>query len=431
MNWESLYHRKVTSVTDALSVIQTGNRLYLGGGAGVPIKLAQGLVDCSPNLKQVEITHILTFADAPYTAPDYQDNFRVNALFIGSNVRKAVQEGRADFTPVFLSEIPGLFRNGQLPIDVALISVSPPDEHGFCSFGVEIGTTKPAAESSRLVIAEVNRQMPRTLGDSFIHISRLHHIVEVDYPLPEAPQGGSSEQHSQIAAHIASLIPDGATLQMGIGSIPDAVLQCLDNHKDLGIHTELFSDGVIDLVERGVITCAQKSFHPGKIVAGFLFGTKRLYEFIHNNPLIEMHPTDYVNDPFNIAKNDKMVAINAAVQIDLTGQVCADSIGPRFYSGAGGQVDFIRGAARSKGGLPIVASLATAQDDVLSRIVPTLYEGSGVVTTRSDVHYIVTEYGVADLYGKNVRQRAQALIAIAHPKFRDELTQAAHKLGYF
>jgi acetyl-CoA hydrolase len=430
MNWQSLYHHKITDVATALSAIQSGNRLYLGGGAGVPIQLARGLVDYAPNVHDVEITHILTFADAPYAAPAYQDHYRVNALFIGSNVRKAIENGRADFTPVFLSEIPDLFRNGILPIDVALISVTPPDEHGFCSFGVEIGTTKPAAEAARLIIAEVNRQMPRTLGDSFIHISRLHHIVETDYPLPEAPQGGSSEQHLQIADHIAGLIPHGATLQMGIGSIPDAVLQRLGDHKDLGIHTELFSDGVIDLVERGVITCAKKSFHPGKIVAGFLFGTKRLYNFIHNNPMIEMHPTDYVNDPFNIARNDRMVAINAAVQIDLTGQVCADSIGPRFYSGAGGQVDFIRGAARSKGGLPIIAALATAQDDSVSRIVPKLYEGSGVVTTRSDVHYLVTEYGVASLHGKSVRQRAQALIGIAHPNFRDELTFAARQLGY-
>lgn len=430
MNWESLYRRKITDVATALSNIQPGNRLYLGGGAGVPVKLANGLVEYAPHLHDVEITHILTFADAPYAQPEYQDKFRVNALFIGSNVRKAVQQGRADFTPVFLSEIPGLFRNGILPIDVALISVTPPDEHGFCSFGVEIGTTKPAAESAKLVIAEVNRQMPRTLGDSFIHVSRLHAIVETDYPLPEAPQGGSSAQHEQIAQHIAGLIPDGATLQMGIGSIPDAVLQCLGDHKDLGIHTELFSDGVIDLVERGVINCAQKSFHPGKIVAGFLFGTQKLYEFIHNNPLIEMHPTDYVNDPFNIAKNDKMVAINSAVQIDLTGQVCADSIGPRFYSGAGGQVDFIRGAARAKGGVPIIATLATVQDDTVSRIVPTLYEGSGVVTTRNDVHYVVTEYGVAQLYGKTVRQRAQALINISHPNFREELTAQARKIGY-
>lgn len=430
MNWNTLYRSKLTDVATALQKIKSGDRVYLGGGAGVPVKLSRALVDRASELRDVEITHILTFADAPYIDPKYEGVFRVNALFIGHNVRKAVQEGRADFTPVFLSEIPGLFQSGRLPIDVALISVSPPDEHGFCSFGVEVGTTKPAAESARVVIAEVNQKMPRTLGDSFIHISRFDHIVEVDYPIPEAPQGGSSEEHLKVGAIIAEMIPDGATLQMGIGSIPDAVLQNLGSHKDLGIHTELFSDGVVDMVEKGVITCARKSFHPGKIVAGFLFGTKRLYEFVNNNPLIELHPTGYVNDPFNIAQNVNMVAINSALQVDLTGQVCADSIGPRFYSGVGGQIDFIRGAARSKGGLPIVAFLSTAKGGELSRIVPKLYEGSGVVTTRNDVHFVVTEYGAVDLYGLSVRQRAQALIKISAPQFRDELTREAKALGY-
>lgn len=430
MNWETTYQQKITDTTTAMQAIQPGHRVYLGGGAGVPTRLVQGLIERAPALRRVELTHILTFAESPYARPEFQDNIRVNALFIGSNVRKAVQEGRADFTPVFLSEIPSLFRIGVLPLNVALISVTPPDEHGFCSFGVEVGTTKPAAEAARIVIAEVNKQMPRTLGDSFIHVSQLDHIVEVDYPLPEAPQGGSSPEHLQIGQNIAGLIPDGATLQMGIGSIPDAVLQCLGNHRDLGIHTELFSDGVIDLVEQGVITCGRKTFHPGKIVAGFLFGTHRLYEFVNNNPLIEMHPTDYVNDPFNISQNARMVAINSALQIDLTGQVCADSVGAKMYSGAGGQVDFIRGAARSKGGLPIIACLATARDGEVSRIVPTLYEGSGVVTTRNDVHWVVTEFGIASLHGKTLRQRAQSLIRIAHPKFRDELTCAAKKMGY-
>lgn len=430
MNWESIYRRKVTDVNTALSAIHSGDRVYIGGGAGVPVSLTQGLTKRHKNLKNVELTHILTFAPAPYADPAYQESFRVNALFIGANVRQAVKEGRADFTPVFLSEIPDLFRNGKLPLDAALISVGPPDEHGFCSFGVEVGTTKPAAEAARIIIAEVNQQMPRTLGDSFIHVSRLHHIVEVDYPIPEAPQGGASPEHLKIGEIIADMIPDGATLQMGIGSIPDAVLKSLGHHKDLGIHTELFSDGVIDMVEMGVITCAQKSFHPGKIIAGFVFGSQRLYEFIHNNPLIELHPTDYVNDPYNIAQNDKMVAINSALQIDLTGQVCADSIGTYFYSGVGGQVDFIRGAARSKEGLPIIAFLSTAKDGTLSRIVPILNEGSGVVTTRNDVHYVVTEYGAASLYGKTVRQRAKELINIAAPQFRDELLFSARKLGY-
>lgn len=430
MNWDTLYRSKVTSVENALGVIESGNRIYIGGGAGVPIQLTQGLTNRAPELRNVELTHILTFAEAPYCKPEYQDSFRVNALFIGHNVRQAVREGRADFTPVFLNEIPGLFKNGHLPIDAALISVSPPDEHGFCSFGVEVGTTKPAAESAHTIIAEVNQQMPRTMGDSFIHLSRLNHIVEADYPIPEAPQGGGSEEHLKVGAHIADMIPNGATLQMGIGSIPDAVLKNLGHHKDLGIHTELFSDGVIDMVEQGVITCSRKNFHPGKIIAGFLFGTKRLYSFIDNNPLIELHPTDYVNDPFNIAQNDKMVAINSAVEIDLTGQVCADSMGPNLFSGAGGQVDFIRGAARSKGGLPIIALLSTARKGTVSRITPLLQHGAGVVTTRNDVHFVVTEYGVASLYGKSIRKRAEALINIAHPKFRDELTFEAKKLGY-
>ncbi|PID86221.1 MAG: 4-hydroxybutyrate CoA-transferase [Chloroflexi bacterium] len=430
MNWENLYRNRVTDVATALSIIESGNRIYVGGGAGVPIELTKGLTARAPELRHVELTHILTFAEAPYCQPEYQDSFRVNALFIGHNVRQAVREGRADFTPIFLNEIPGLFRNGYLPIDVALITLSPPDEHGFCSFGVEVGTTKPAAEAAQVIIAEVNQQMPRTLGNSFIHLSQVDHIVEVDYSVPEAPQGGSSEEHLAVGAYIAEMIPNGATLQMGIGSIPDAVLQNLGDHKDLGIHTELFSDGVINMVEKGVITCANKTFHPGKIVAGFLFGTKKLYDFIHNNPLIELHPTDYVNDPFNIAQNNEMVAINSAVEIDLTGQVCADSIGTQLYSGAGGQVDFIRGAARSKGGLPIIAVLSTARRGTVSRITPLLKHGAGVVTTRNDVHYVVTEYGVASLYGKSIRQRAQELINIAHPKFRDELLFEAKKLGY-
>jgi acetyl-CoA hydrolase len=430
MNLESIYRQKVTDAASALSHIRSGDRVYLGGGAGVPQMLIKALTRRADELSDVEITHILTFADAPYVEEQYQNAFRVNALFVGPNIRSAVQEGLADFTPIFLSEIPGLFRSGRLPIDVALISVSPPDEHGFCSFGVEVGTTKPAAESAHLVVAEVNRQMPRTLGDSFIHVSRLNVIVEVDYPLPEAPQGAGDEQHLRVGRNIAKIIPDGATLQMGIGRIPDAVLRNLGNHKDLGIHTELFSDGVIDMVEKGVITCARKNFHRGKIISGFFFGSRRLYEFAHNNPIIELHPSDYVNDPFNIAQNDNMVAINSALQVDLTGQVCADSIGSRIYSGVGGQLDFIRGAARSSGGMPIIAFLSTAKNETFSRIVPMLSEGSGVVTTRNDVHYVITENGIASLYGKTVRQRARELINIAHPKFRDELTSAAQDLGY-
>ena len=430
MNWETIYRRKVVDAGAAMSCIESGNTIYIGGGAGAPKVLVNTLCERASELRDVQLVHILTFIDAPYIDPKYEGSFRDNSLFIGSNVRKAVQEGRADFTPIFLSEIPGLFQKKILPLDAALVSLSPPDEHGFCSYGVEVGTTKPAAEAARVIIAEVNRQMPRTLGDSFIHVSRLTHVVETDYPLPEAPQGGSSEANMRIGEFIAEMIPNGATLQMGIGSIPDAVLQNLGNHKDLGIHTELFSDGVVNLFEQGIINCSRKSFHQGKMIAGFLFGSQELYRFVDNNAIVELHPTEYVNDPFNIALNDNMVAINAALQVDLTGQVCADSIGPVFYSGVGGQLDFIRGAARSKGGLPIIALPSTAKNDTISRISLKLPEGSGVTTTRSDVHYIVTDFGVASLYGKTIRQRAQALINIAHPNFRDELTYQAKQIGY-
>ena len=430
MNWETIYRRKVVDAATAVSYIDSGNLVYVGGGAGAPAVLVDALCARAPELRDVQLIHILTFIGAPYVEPKYQGSFRSNSLFIGHNVRKAVQAGNADFTPIFLSEIPGLFQKKILPLDAAIISLSPPDEHGFCSFGVEVGTTKPAADSARIIIAEVNRQMPRTLGDSFIHVSRLTHVVETDYPLPEAPQGDSSPANMRIGEHIAEMIPNGATLQMGIGSIPDAVLRNLHTHKDLGIHTELFSDGVVSLFEMGIINCSRKSFHPGKMIAGFLFGSEQLYRFVDNNPIVELHPTEYVNDPFNIAMNDNMVAINAALQVDLTGQVCADSIGPVFYSGVGGQLDFIRGAARSKGGLPIIALPSTAKNDTISRIAPLLTEGSGVTTTRNDVHFIVTEYGVASLYGKTIRQRARELINIAHPNFRDELTHAALKLGY-
>lgn len=430
MNWETIYRRKVVEADVAMSCVESGNSIYVGGGAGAPSVLVDALCARAGELRDVQLIHILTFIDAPYVDPKYEGSFRSNSLFIGHNVRKAVQEGRADFTPIFLSEIPGLFQKKILPIDVAIVALSPPDEHGFCSFGVEVGTTKPAAEAARFIIAEVNQQMPRTLGDSFIHVSRLDQVVEVDHPLPLAVQGGNTPENMQIGRLIAEMIPDGATLQMGIGGLPDAVLQNLTNHKDLGIHTELFSDGVVALFEQGIITCSRKTFHPGKMVAGFLFGTEQLYRFVDNNAIVELHPTEYVNDPFRIAQNDNMVAINAALQVDLTGQVCADSIGPVFYSGVGGQLDFIRGAARSKGGLPIIALPSTAKSDTISRISLMLPEGSGVTTTRNDVHFIVTEYGVASLYGKTIRQRAQALINIAHPKFREELTYAARKIGY-
>ncbi len=425
MKIDELYRSRLTTAEEAVKHIQSNSRIYLGGGAGTPQVLERAMVARAAELRNVEVDSVLTFAGAEYLAPEYSQSFRHRALFIGSNAREAVNSGRADFNPIFLSEIPRLFRDGTLPLELALIQVSRPDEHGFCSFGIEVGVTKPAAQAAKMVIAEVNAKMPRVLGDSFIHISKLDHIVETDYLLPEAPQGGFSETHNQIGARVAELIPDGATLQLGIGSIPDAVLFHLTDKRDLGIHSELFSDGVIDLVDRGVITNEKKTLHPGKIVAGFLFGSQAVYEFVDDNGLIEMHPTDYVNDPFIIAQNDKMIAINSAIEVDLTGQVSADSIGPRFYSGVGGQVDFVRGAARSRGGKPIIALPATARDGKESRIVAQLKPGAGVTTSRNDVHYVVTEYGVAQLHGKSIRDRACELIKIAAPQFREDLERYA------
>ena len=414
-----MYRNKVVSAQDAVKIVQSNQRVYLGGGAGVPQRVLSALVDRAHELRHVELVHVLIFGSAPHLAPELAENFRLRALFVGDNARSAVQAGRADFVPVFLSEIPRMFRDGSLPLDVALIQVSPPDEHGFCSFGCEVGCTKPAAQAAKIVIAEVNRQMPRVLGDSFIHVSKLDYVVEVDYPMPEAPQAGSTDVHQQIGKHIAALIEDGATLQLGIGSIPDAVLAQVGDRQDLGIHSELFSDGVIDLVARGVITNDRKTLHPGKIVSGFLFGSKRLYNFANDNAIIELHPSDYVNDPFIIAQNENMIAINSAIEVDLTGQVCADSIGPAIYSGIGGQVDFVRGAARSKGGKPIIALPSTAKDGKLTRIVAQLKPGAGVVTSRGDVHFVATEYGVADLNGKSFRERVRAMIGIAAPHFRE------------
>ncbi len=413
------------SAADAVKVVRSGQRVYIGGGCGIPVVLAGELARRAPELQDVEIIHVLTAGTSAWVTPEASTAFRDNSLFIGPNVRAAVQQGRADFTPVFLSEVPRLFREGHLPIDVALIAVSPPDEHGYCSYGVEVGVTKPAVESARVVIAEVNPRMPRVWGNSFIHSSQIDYCVEVDYPLPEFRQSEPAPLYSLIGCHVADLIEDGATLQMGIGAIPNAVLDYLGDKRDLGVHSEMFSDGIIDLVQRGVITGARKTLLPGKLVAGFVLGTERVYRFVHNNPIIEMRTTDFTNDPFTISRNDKMVAINAALQVDLTGQVCADSIGTKLYSGVGGQADFIRGAARSKGGKPIIALPSTALGGSVSRIVSTLEPGAGVTTSRNDVHYIVTEHGVAYLYGKTVRQRTEALIRIAHPDFRAELTAAA------
>jgi 4-hydroxybutyrate CoA-transferase len=432
VSWMDTYRARVATAEAAVSYIQSGQRVFLSGNCSVPQVVVSALVQRAMGLEDVELCLVLTFGKAEYTDPKLVGHMRINTLFISDNQRAAVLEGRGDLTPCFLSEIPALFKNGSLPLDVALIHVSPPDEHGFCSLGTEVGVTKTAAQSARMVIAEVNPKMPRTLGDAFIHVSKLDHIVEVDYDLPSVDMAGTSELAGRIAVHVANLIPDGATLQTGIGAIPDSVLRQLIHRKHLGVHTELFSDGIIDLVERGVIDGEMKSLHPGKIIAGFMVGTTRLFKFVHDNPIIEMHPTEYVNDPFIVAQNDRMVAINSAIEIDLTGQVCADSIGPKFYSGVGGQVDMIYGASRSKGGLPIIAlpSTASIKGQQVSKIVPMLKQGAGVVTTRNHVHYVVTEFGVAHLHGKTIRQRVKALIDIAAPEFRAELEQKAIELRW-
>jgi len=423
-NLDTLYADKLVTAEEAVQNIHSNSRVYLGGGAGIPQVLERAMAGRSDELENVEVVHVLTFAGGEYLDPSKAKSFRHRALFIGPNARKAINEGRADYVPIFLSEAPWLFKTGAMPVDVALIQVSPPDVHGFCSYGVEVGVTKPAAESAKMIIAEVNPNMPRVLGDSFIHLSNIDYLVEADYLLPETGSKEISKEQDVIGELVAEMVPDEATLQLGIGALPNAVLAKLDGKRDLGIHSELFSDGVMELVQKGVITNLAKTLHPGKIVAGFLFGSQTLYQFVNDNAMIELHPTDYVNDPFTISLNHKMTAINSAIEVDLTGQVCADMIGEHFYSGIGGQVDFVRGAAHSKGGKAIIALPSTAKGGV-SRIVPRLKEGAGVVTSRGDAHYVVTEFGVASLHGKSVRERACELISIAHPDHRDELKRFA------
>lgn len=433
MTWLKQYETRINTAKEAVQVIQSGQRVFLTGNCSVPQQILSALVDRAQELEDVEITQVLTIGPAPHAEVGMEKHFRINNLFIGANVRQAIHEGRADFTPAFLSEIPLLFRNNLLPLDVSLIHVAPPDEHGFCSLGIEAGLVKTPAQVSQIVIAEVNEQMPRTLGDSFIHFSKIDHAIPVDYPLAELPMGETNELSMKIGEHIAELIEDGSTMQMGIGAIPDAVLNFLEHKRDLGVHTELFSDGVMDLVQKGVITNERKSLHIGKIVAGFILGTKKLYNFVDDNPIVELHPSEYVNDPFVIAQNSKMVSINSALEVDLTGQVNADSIGPKLYSGVGGQLDFVYGASRSEGGKPIIAlpSTVTLRDGSrLSRIVSMLKPGSGVVTTRNHVHYVVTEFGVAQLYGKTIRERTRALINIVHPDFKENLEREAVELRY-
>lgn len=431
MNWKGLYRQKLTSAREALRLVQSGHRVYIHPGCATPTPLIEALLERAGDLHDVELIHMMTLGPADYAKPEYAGRFRTNSLFIGSNVREAVQAGRADYTPIFLSEIEALFTMGALPLDVVLLQVSPPDEHGYMSLGVGVDCTLNAARSARYVIAEVNERMPRTLGDTFLHVSQVTAMVETSRPLLQLQAGPVTPSERKIAENVAQLIPDAATLQLGIGGVADAVLKCLDRHKDLGLHTEMFSDGVIPLIEAGVLNGRRKTLHPGKLVAGFVLGSQALFDFIHDNPIFEFHPIAYTNDPFIIARNDRMVAINSALEVDLTGQVCADSIGLQPYSGFGGQLDFIRGAARSHGGVPVLALPSTARQGTISRICGVLSPGAGVVTTRADVHYVVTEYGVASLHGKSLRQRAEALIAIAAPQFRDELYEFACRARYF
>lgn len=431
-----IYNSKVVTADEAVRIIKSGDNIVVQPGCAIPHELVRAMVKRKDDLSDITIYHILVVGPLPYVEPGMEKHFKHKAFFIGGNTRNAVNQGRSEFIPIFLSEVPLLFKNNIIKTDVALLQVSQPDEHGFCSYGVDVGTIKAAAERSKVIIAQVNSNMPRTLGDSFIHINKIHYIVEYDEELQELPQidpdttPKMQNVYDRIGKFIADMIEDGSTLQMGIGAIPDSVMKYLTDKKDLGIHTEMFSDGIIELVERGVINGEKKTLHPGKIIAGFVLGTKRIYDFIDNNPVIEFHPQEYVNDPFVIAKNNKMVAINSAIEVDLTGQVCSDSIGTKFYSGIGGQVDFIRGASRSEGGKPIIALPSTTKDDKISRIVPTLKQGAGVVTSRGDVHYVVTEFGVASLFGKSIQERAKSLIEISHPNFREELTKYAKDVYY-
>lgn len=416
-----------SSPKEALAVIASGHRVFIHGSAQTPSFMMKHLAAEAHRLRNVELVNITVYGDMVVDKPEYAGHFNINSLFVSASIREAVKEGRADYVPVFLSEIPELFKQGILPIDVAIVHVSVPDSHGYCSLGVSVDIARSAVNTARFVIAQVNPNVPRTHGDGMIHVNRFSAMVYCEDPLHEAVYGEAiTEQERQIGEYIATLIDDRSTIQMGIGSIPDAVLKCLYNHKDLGVHTEMFSDGIIDLVEADVINNKYKQIHPHKSVTGFALGTKRLYNYVNDNPAFAFLDIDYVNETSVIRRNPKMVAINSAVEIDLTGQVCADSIGTYQYSGIGGQMDFMRGAALSEGGKPIIA-LPSQTNKGVSRIVPYLKQGAGVVTTRGHIHYVVTEYGVAYLYGKNLRQRAHALINIAHPDDRELLDRACHE----
>jgi acyl-CoA hydrolase/GNAT superfamily N-acetyltransferase len=423
----AMYKRKLREIDDIVRLIDPGSRIFIGSGAAEPQRLIEMLIEQGNRIADHQTINVIELGTTPYTEAVMSRPFKQNAFFIGQNVRDAVNEGRAEYTPIFLSELPDHIRSGQLKIDVAFIQVAPPDRYGYCSLGVSVDVVKAGAEAAKVVIAEVNDRMPRTLGDCFVHLKDIDYIVESDLPLPEWSPPEPDDVAVRIGQNVARLIGDGSTIQAGIGMIPNAILSFLTDKNDLGVHTEMFSDGIIDLVESGVITNRKKTLHNGKIVATFCMGTQRLYDFVHDNPLIEFHPCDYTNDPFVISQNDRMISINAAIQVDLTGQVCADSIGEYFYSGIGGQVDFVRGASRSKGGKPVIVIPSTAKGGTVSRIVPFLDQGAGVVTSRGDVRYIATEYGMVNLHGKNLRERALALIDIAHPDFRNDLIDYARQ----
>ncbi len=419
------HHMKLTTASEAIQHIQSGNNVFIHTASAAPQQLIAELANQHERLRDVTIYHMHTEGAAPYVAPELNQSFRTKAFFVGANVRKALETGEADYIPVFLSEIPHFFNRGIIPLDVALVNVSPPDKHGFCSLGVSVDGSRAAVNNAKLVIAQVNPNMPRTHGDGIIHMSKIDLGVDVNDSLPEHAPAELTETELKIGRFCAELIEDGATMQMGIGSIPDAVLASLQNHKDLGVHTEMFSDGLIPLIESGIVNNSQKRVHPNRTVSSFLVGTRKLYDFVDDNPNVAMLDCAYVNDTAVIRRNPQVTAINSAIEVDLTGQVCADSIGIRQYSGVGGQMDFIRGASLSEGGKPIIA-LPSATRHGESRIVPFLKPGAGVVTTRAHVHYVVTEYGIASLYGKSLRERTKALINIAHPDNREELEKAAY-----
>ncbi len=424
------YEKRLCKVGTAFRKIRPGRRIFIGTGCAEPQFLVKSLTQFPENLADAEILHLISLNVSPYTDEKFRKMFRLNTFFIGKAAREAVGRGDADYTPIFLSEIPKIIESRRLHIDVALVQVTPPDSFGNCSLGMSVECVKTAIENADYVIAQVNSMMPRTLGDSFVNVDQLNAIVEKDEPVLEYHSPAPDEIAERIGFYVSRLVPNGATIQAGIGSIPNAVLKHLKDKRDLGVHTEMFSDGLVELYKEGVITNRKKSFHPGKIVAAFCLGTKEMYDIINNNPVFEFYPTDYVSDPRNISRNDDMVAINSCLELDLTGQVCSDSLGHKFYSGFGGQPDFMRGAALAKNGRPIIALPSTAKSGEVSRIVPLLSPGAGVVTTRGDVHYVVTEWGIAYLHGKNIRERAMALIKIAHPKFREWLLEDAKKYNY-